>query len=78
MNALPNLPQFEYDSADTTNVGVECQKLVLRFENVLVAYDINTDASKKLYYYILLVLLCMIFTKHCPLLQLVTITPIHS
>ena len=45
MNALPNLPQFECDSA--TNVGVKWQKWVLRFENFLVAYDINTDARKK-------------------------------
>ena len=44
MNALPNLPQFE---CDTTNVGVKWQKWVLRFENFLVAYDINTDARKK-------------------------------
>ena len=47
MNALPNLPQFECDSADTTNVGVKWQKWVMRFENVLVAYDINTYARKK-------------------------------
>ena len=45
MNALPNLPQFECDSA--TNVGVKWQKWVLWYENFLVAYDINTDARKK-------------------------------
>ena len=47
MNALPNLPQFECNSADTTNVGVKWQKWVRRFENFLVAYTINTDARKK-------------------------------
>ena len=71
MNALPNLPQFECDSA--TNVGVKWQKWVLRYENFLVAYDINTDARKKPYYCILLVLLCMTFTKHCSLVQRVVV-----
>ena len=47
MNALPTLPEFEFDSADTTNVGLKWQKWVLRFENFTVAYDINADPRKK-------------------------------
>ena len=39
MNALPTLPEFESDSADTTNVGLKWQKWVLMFENFTVAYD---------------------------------------
>ena len=47
MNALPTLPEFESDSADTTNVGLKWHKWVLRFENFTVAYDINADPRKK-------------------------------
>ena len=47
MNALPTLPEFEFDSADTTNVGLKWQKWVIRFDNFTVVYDINADARKK-------------------------------